>query len=226
MPDNIDDAFQPLLQEDRQAASSNACDRSAEDSDPRTSCFITLYNKFREQLQDFLSSRYQHYCVLGLVSLDLLGIFADIFINLYTCEQDDNDPRWGDARGGLAIAGLVFSCLFMVELLMSVWAFGWKYFSSWFHSFDATVIVAGFVVDVLLHGILEEVASLVVILRLWRFFKIIEEFTVGAQEQMDGLELRLEQLESENEDLKRDLRKRKGIDEEEEVGFHSGSGSG
>jgi len=113
----------------------------------------------------------------------------------------------------------VFSCLFMVELILSVWAFGWRYFTSWFHTFDAIVIVAGFVVDVLLHGILEEVASLVIVLRLWRFFKIIEEFTVGAQEQMDGLELRIESLELENRDLKERLRKSKGDDEESEIGM-------
>jgi hypothetical protein len=101
-----------------------------------------------------------------------------------------------------------------------------RYFKSWFHSFDATVIVAGFIVDVLLHGILEEVASLVIILRLWRFFKIIEEFSVGAEEQMDGLTLRIEQLEMENCDLKLELKKQKGtMDEEQEMGFQSGSGS-
>jgi predicted nucleic acid-binding Zn-ribbon protein len=79
---------------------------------------------------------------------------------------------------------------------------------------------------VLLHGVLEEVASLVVILRLWRFFKIIEEFSVGAEEQMEGLEMRIEQLETENGDLKKELKKQKGtLDEEEEVGFQSSSGS-
>lgn len=70
----------------------------------------------------------------------------------------------------------------------------------------------------LLHGVLEEVASLVIILRLWRFFKIIEEFSVGAQEQMDGLEERIEQLEMENRELKKQLRKRKDNVEDLENG--------
>lgn len=70
----------------------------------------------------------------------------------------------------------------------------------------------------LLHGVLEEVASLVIILRLWRFFKIIEEFSVGAEEQMDVLEERIEQLEMENRELKRQLRKRKDGDEDLENG--------
>jgi voltage-gated hydrogen channel 1 len=80
-----------------------------------------------------------------------------------------------------------------------------SYFTSYFHTFDATVIVAGFVIDVLLHGVLEEIASLVVVLRLWRFFKIIEEFSVGAQEQMDVLELRLRALEAQNRELRHRL---------------------
>ena len=84
------------------------------------------------------------------------------------------------------------------------------------------MIGAGFLVDVVLHGIVEEIASLVVILRLWRFFKIIEEFSVGAEEQISGLEMRLEELEGQNQDLKEQLKKSKGVDEEEEVGFQSG----
>lgn len=44
---------------------------------------------------------------------------------------------------------------------------------------------------------------------------------------MDGLNLRIEQLETENEDLRRELKKQKGtLDEEEEVGFGIQSGSG
>lgn len=187
-----------------------------------------LHQYCRNSVKAFLSSPAQHYTVLSLVSFDLLGIFADIIINLYQCDEGDfAGPWWNDVREGLGIAGLVFSCLFMLELILSVWAFGWSYFNSKFHCFDAAVIVAGFITDVLLHGVLEEVASLVVILRLWRFFKIIEEFSVGAEEQMDGLNLRIEQLETENEDLRRELKKQKGtLDEEEEMGFGIQSGSG
>jgi len=142
-----------------------------------------------------------------------------VFISLYTCERKFAGRGWDDAKDGLGIAGLVFSSLFMVELMLSVWAFGFRYFSSWFHCFDGAVILAGFIIDVLLHGVLEEIASLVIILRLWRFFKIIEEFSVGAQEQLDGLQMQIEGLEKENEGLRRRLRDAKVGDEESEVGF-------
>ncbi|KAF4624377.1 hypothetical protein G7Y89_g13796 [Cudoniella acicularis] len=224
MPSEASSSTQPLLS-DANAANDDPSRYSFSAYEGSwTSRLTKVHNVCRGEVKEFLSSRAQHFTVLGLVSFDLLGIFADIIINLYQCDEGDTSPAWNDVRNGLGIAGLVFSCLFMLELVFSIWAFGWRYFQSWFHCFDAAVIFAGFVVDVLLHGVLEEVVSLVVVLRLWRFFKIIEEFSVGAEEQMDGLELRIEQLELENEDLKRELKKRKGTsDEEDEVGFAGGS---
>ena len=79
-----------------------------------------------------------------------------------------------------------------------------RYFNSKFHVFDATVIVAGFIVDVLLHGTIEEAGSLVVIGRLWRVFKIIEEFSSGAEDQIEVLQERIEVLEKENEATKQE----------------------
>lgn len=56
-----------------------------------------------------------------------------------------------------------------------------------------------------LKGVLEEAGSIVVILRLWRVFKIVEEFSSGAEEQMNALSEHAEQLEAENKQLRRDL---------------------
>jgi hypothetical protein len=169
-----------------------------------------VHDFYQQRTRTFLSSHTQHYIVLLLVALDLLGIFADIIINLYQCDSPSSSPRWSTVRDGLGLAGLLFSCAFMLELLVSIWAFGWRYFNSRFHTFDAAVILAGFITDVLLHGVVEEIASLVVILRLWRFFKIIEEIGVGAEEQMAVLEGKIEQLERENGELKDEIKRRGG----------------
>ena len=71
-----------------------------------------------------------------------------------------------------------------------------RYFKSKFHCFDATVILAGFIVDVLLKGVVEEAGSLIVVGRLWRVFKIIEEFSAGADDRIEELNERIEELES------------------------------
>ena len=101
----------------------------------------------------------------------------------------------------------------MVELLTSLWAFGVKNYlwGNWFHILDAAVIVAAFVIDVVLHGVVEEVGSLVVVARLWRVFKIVEEFSATGNEELEGLKERIGELEKEVEGLReRDDKGKKG----------------
>ncbi|THW60313.1 hypothetical protein D6D25_02591, partial [Aureobasidium pullulans] len=143
--------------------------------------------------------------ILLLVSLDCSCIFGEFVIQILTCEGRVSESKGDVAQEAIGIVGLVFSCLFMLELMASIWAFGFQYFRSKFHCFDATVIVASFVIDVLLRGILEEVASLVIILRLWRVIKIMEELSVGAQEQTEALRERIELLEHEKSQMEIEL---------------------
>jgi chaperonin cofactor prefoldin len=51
----------------------------------------------------------------------------------------------------------------------------------------------------------EEIGSLVIILRLWRFVKLVEEMSVGASERMEDIEGRLGELEKQNSELKERL---------------------
>lgn len=78
-----------------------------------------------------------------------------------------------------------------------------SYFKSKFHCFDATAILASFFVDVLTRGPVEEAGSLIIVLRLFRVFKIIEESGTVATEEMEGYEAKIRQLENENENLRR-----------------------
>ena len=92
---------------------------------------VSYNSSTRRQTRRFLSSIYGHYAVLLLVSLDVGCIFADFLISLYICDHTCGNggsvgeglPKTQDALG---IISLVFSCLFMVELLASIWAFGLK----------------------------------------------------------------------------------------------------
>lgn len=86
-----------------------------------------------------------------------------------------------------------------------------RYFKSKFHIFDATIIVVSFIFEVSLQGVEEEVASLIVVLRLLRVVKIVDEISVGAEQQMSDLEQRLEALEKENRELNEELRRRRPL---------------
>ena len=90
-----------------------------------------------------------------------------------------------------------------------------RYFSSPFHTFDAIVILTAFLIDLILHaGPLEEAGSLVVVLRLWRVFKIIEEFSSGAEDSIAELQEKIEELKREKDEVVKEngqLRSRSGV---------------
>ncbi|THX09286.1 hypothetical protein D6D18_01292 [Aureobasidium pullulans] len=183
----MDDSRRPLLRES---------------SPERTD---STFSTARRCTRRYLNSKFGHYAILLLVCLDCSCIFGEFVIQILTCEGRVSESKGDVAQEAIGIVGLVFSCLFMLELMASIWAFGFQYFRSKFHCFDATVIVASFVIDVLLRGILEEVASLVIILRLWRVIKIMEELSVGAQEQTEALRERIEMLEHEKSQMEIEL---------------------
>jgi hypothetical protein len=85
--------------------------------------------KSRRSLQGFLTSKWGHYSVITLVSLDIAGIFANFLISLHVCEHSGekgfNKEAWIRTEDALDVLSLVFSCAFMLELCLSVWALGW-----------------------------------------------------------------------------------------------------
>ncbi|KAK7555775.1 hypothetical protein IWX49DRAFT_82652 [Phyllosticta citricarpa] len=205
MPNYSDNAQQPLLDTSRTLTSFGDHNFGRVPS----ASSETDVARSRQATQRFLSSKTGHYAVLLLVGLDVSCIFADFVIRLFLCEKR-LPYTWNDGLEALGIVSLVFSCLFMVELAASLWAFGLEHLKSPFHVFDALVILASFILDILLRGVIEEVASLVIVLRLWRIFKIIEELSVGAQEQTEDLEARIEGLEDENRRLRSEVQRLKG----------------
>lgn len=86
---------------------------------------LNTYQKYQRQCQHLLVSRQKHYFILALVALDVSCLLADIFIALIDCDSRIKNDAWvPGVREALEHAGLVFSCMFLLELLMCLWAFG------------------------------------------------------------------------------------------------------
>lgn len=85
---------------------------------------VSATAKARRQTKRFLTSKSGHYSVLALVSLDVSSIFVDFILQLWTCEGRLKHSQGDEAQEVLGNVSLLFSCLFMVELLASIWAFG------------------------------------------------------------------------------------------------------
>lgn len=89
--------------------------------------WLTTYQRRQRQCQILLTSKQKHYLILALVGLDVACLLADIFITLIDCDSRIKNDAWvPEVREALEHAGLVFSCLFLVELIMCLWAFGFK----------------------------------------------------------------------------------------------------
>ncbi|KAL7655910.1 hypothetical protein ACMYSQ_005044 [Aspergillus niger] len=178
-----------------------------DEDDENTQSTEPLIARCRRSARNYLSSRFGHYLVLFLVSVDVACVFADFLIEIHVCELEKKYKHvpsgWGDAQEALSITGLVFSCLFMLELVAAVGSFGMSYFSSKFHIFDSAVIIVAFAIDVAMRGLVEELGSLVVVLRLWRVFKIIEELKSANADSLEEYEREIDRLKEENYLLRR-----------------------
>jgi hypothetical protein len=85
----------------------------------------TRIHRARDLTRRFFASRAKHWVILTLVILDVAGILTDIFIALITCEINREDEPWvAPTRKALTSFSLVMSCVFMVELGLSVFADG------------------------------------------------------------------------------------------------------
>ena len=194
--------------------------------------------KYRTQAYNILISKYAQYTILLLVFLDLCITLFEFLVKLslceHTCKRGNESTRKGLAKAedALALTSLVFSSVFMVELIVSIWAFGLRYvsdhrtertppthldfglqsanslgryFKSKFHLFDAVVIIAGFVVDVALTGVDQDIGSAVLALRLFRIVKIVEEMGNSVQEDSDRSHEVIERLDAELKTLREAL---------------------
>ncbi|KAJ5683371.1 hypothetical protein N7462_006536 [Penicillium macrosclerotiorum] len=169
----------------------------------------TLVARWRRVVGNFLNSRWGHYLILLLVTIDVCCSFSVFLIQLHVCELKLNgylvDHGWGIAEEALGVAGLVISCLFMVELIMVTFSFGTGYFSTWFHIFDSLVILVAFVISISFQGFEEELGSLVVVLRLWRVFQIIEELKSASEDTLGLYQQEIDRLREENSSLRQRL---------------------
>lgn len=88
---------------------------------------VSNYHRNQQRCQALLVSKQKHYFILALVALDVACLLTDILIALIDCDKRIKNDAWvPDVREALERAGLVFSCLFLAELILCLWAFGFK----------------------------------------------------------------------------------------------------
>lgn len=117
----------PLPSEPLLARPSDSPDRSSltqQCSDAQVQV-ATSVKGLRAEGRRLLDSRAKHYLVMGLVTLDVAALLLNVFIKLIACEMHQAKEPWVQRiNDTLEIIGLVFSSLFVLELIACLFSFG------------------------------------------------------------------------------------------------------
>ncbi|KAJ7632516.1 hypothetical protein FB45DRAFT_744715, partial [Roridomyces roridus] len=126
------------------------------------------------------------------------------------CTPDDSvgDPAWLEV---LAHISLVITSFFLLEIPVTLFAVGPKFYNPFgriqhasLHLFDAFVIVTTFILEFVLRGKEQELAGLLVVLRLWRLVKLVGGVSVGVGEIGERDAIRADEAEQEVASLKKE----------------------
>ncbi|KAF7304797.1 hypothetical protein MKEN_01193800 [Mycena kentingensis (nom. inval.)] len=171
----------------------------------------------RERVAAFLESPLLHKLVLLLIALDAIFIGTDIgYAFLHescTPAEGPGVPPWLTV---LAQLSLTINTLFLIEIPLSCWAIGFDFYNPFgdvphaaLHCFDAFIICTTFILEVVLRGKEQELAGLLIVLRLWRLIKLVGGVSVGVGHfgEEDAIraktaEEQVAQLEKENAELR------------------------
>jgi voltage-gated hydrogen channel 1 len=89
----------------------------------------------------------------------------------------DEPPDWLEV---LSLISTLITTLFLVEIPLTIWSLGFKFYNSRgpithasLHVFDALIILTTFMLEVVLRGRERELAGLLIILHLWRLLKLV-----------------------------------------------------
>jgi len=183
----------------------------------------------KERVAQALESNKFHKLVLTLITIDAICVLADLSYTflLDDCSPLEEEPRWLTV---LAYISLVITSIFLIEIPLAIYAFGSKFYNpfakgeertvhSGLHLLDAVVILVTFIIEVFLKGRERELASLLILFRLWRLIKLISGVAVGVGETSEEdarrvyelqatlreKEAQLEELKNENKSLKEQL---------------------
>ncbi|KAG0034915.1 hypothetical protein BGZ82_005553 [Podila clonocystis] len=164
--------------------------------------------RFRRRLGEKIESRAAHIIILFLTLADIVLVMLQIGASLLHLDESKEEVWYLELFSHISLA---IVSMFMLEILIKLFAFGPRYFwrgtPHWvLHLFDAVVIMTSFVLEIVLHGVSQELSSLLIVFRLWRVIKLTGAVAIEVsnheQEKARLLEARVQELEKELEESK------------------------
>ncbi|KAF9429908.1 hypothetical protein BGZ94_009023 [Podila epigama] len=169
---------------------------------------LSKMGRIRRRIGHAIESRAAHMSILLLTLCDIILVMLQIGASLLHLDETKEEVWYIELFSHLSLA---IVSLFMVEILLKLFAFGPRYFwrgtPHWvLHLVDAVIIFTSFMLEIFLHGAEQELSSLIIIFRLWRVVKltgtVAVEVSTHGQGQVMLLESRIRELEQELHEAK------------------------
>ncbi|KAF9964279.1 hypothetical protein BGZ70_006681 [Mortierella alpina] len=175
------------------------------------------FSKARHWFGAKIECRRAHVIILVLTLVDIILVVLQIGASLLHLDETKEEIWIIALLGHLSLAII---SIFMLEVLLKVFAFGPRYF--WrgiphgiLHLVDAAIIITSFVLELILKGAEQELTNLLIIFRLWRVIKLTGTVAIEVSEhdQLRAaiLQDRVHSLEEELEESRARIRRLEAI---------------
>lgn len=160
----------------------------------------------RHRIGRAIESKAAHITILLLTLCDIILVMLQIGASLLHLDETEHE-HWVLALFGHLSLAIV--SVFMLEILLKIFAFGPRYFwigtPHWvLHLVDAIIILTSFLLEIFLKGAEQELSSLLIVFRLWRVIKLTGTVAIEVSEHDQAhvalLEGRVKELEQELEE--------------------------
>ncbi|XP_054717174.1 voltage-gated hydrogen channel 1-like [Uloborus diversus] len=167
------------------------------DEDPSIRPLIT----FRERLCKLFDSHKFQIAVVALVIIDCLIVITELILE---AKHDELHNRM--SMHVLHYMSIAILSLFVVEILLKIYAFRTEFFRHKLEVFDAFVVFLSFALDIAVQEeqLMSNGIDLVIILRLWRVTRILNGVVMSVKAQSEHKLLKERQLK---EGLEQELSK-------------------
>ncbi|EDO34401.1 predicted protein [Nematostella vectensis] len=185
-----------------------------------TPCWHIL--KDRPRLCEIIHGQKAQYTIIALVIIDCIIVIAELLVDLEILKVHHDNP----APHILHDVSIAILSLFIIELIVKIYAMGMEFFHHKLEVFDGIVVIVSFALDIAFSGgNAAEGASLLIILRLWRVTRIVNGIILSVKMQdekkihhlhkvIEELQEELDRLKTRNAELENELKTLKGTKEE------------
>ncbi|XP_029648826.1 voltage-gated hydrogen channel 1-like [Octopus sinensis] len=151
------------------------------DSDETKQEFRTI----RERVIHLINTNIFQIGIICLVFLDCLLVISELLLDLQILQVHDYDKM--AVAFILRYASLAILGIFLLEIALRLYALRLDFFRHKMEMFDAVVVIASFVLDIVFrqHDGPENGVGLLIVLRLWRMTRILNGIIMSVKKQAD-----------------------------------------